>query len=69
MQEGFEYHLKTVLPNFIANHEFHLRANGSNGHYLGDKVNSMITPSDCVLKKSGKEKENDSGLNTKRAQC
>ncbi|KAG0291252.1 hypothetical protein BGZ97_005950, partial [Linnemannia gamsii] len=38
MQEGFEYHLKTVLPNFIANHEFHLRANGSNGHYLGDKL-------------------------------
>ncbi|KAK3834662.1 MAG: hypothetical protein JOS17DRAFT_737375 [Linnemannia elongata] len=37
-QQGLDYHLKEVIPNFIGNHEFHLRANGSNGHYLGDKL-------------------------------
>ncbi|KAG9066577.1 Glutathione S-transferase S1 [Linnemannia hyalina] len=33
-----EHYLKVVIPNFIGDHEFHLRANGSNGHYLGDKL-------------------------------
>ncbi|KAF9014528.1 Glutathione S-transferase S1 [Haplosporangium bisporale] len=27
-----------TLPQFIADHEFHLRENGSNGHYVGDKI-------------------------------
>ncbi|KAG0012629.1 hypothetical protein BGZ80_011615 [Entomortierella chlamydospora] len=30
--------MKETLPGFIADHEFHLKANGSNGHYVGDKV-------------------------------
>ncbi|KAF9142223.1 hypothetical protein BGX30_003154 [Mortierella sp. GBA39] len=37
-QHRLEYHLKELIPNFIGNHEFHLRANGSNGYYLGDKL-------------------------------
>ncbi|KAF9148800.1 Glutathione S-transferase S1, partial [Linnemannia schmuckeri] len=37
-KEGLEFHLKEAIPNFITNHEFHLKANGSNGHYLGDKL-------------------------------
>lgn len=41
-QQGLDYHLKEVIPNFIGNHEFHLRANGSNGHYLGDKVSTDV---------------------------
>lgn len=36
--------MKEAIPNFIGNHEFHLRANGSNGHYLGDKVSTDL---DC----------------------
>lgn len=57
-QEGFDYHLKTILPNFIANHEFHLRANGSNGHYLGDKVSSISGLSVLsVLSVSAEKKE------------
>lgn len=36
--EALELFLKTTLPDFIVNHEFHLRGNGSNGHYVGDRV-------------------------------
>lgn len=36
--EALELFLKKTLPDFIANHEFHLRGNGSNGHYVGDRV-------------------------------
>ncbi|KAG0036925.1 Glutathione S-transferase S1 [Podila clonocystis] len=30
--------LKWTLPTFIHNHEFHLRKNGENGHYVGNKL-------------------------------
>ncbi|KAK3834663.1 MAG: hypothetical protein JOS17DRAFT_737379 [Linnemannia elongata] len=36
--EALELFLKTTLPDFIVNHEFHLRGNGSNGHYVGDRL-------------------------------
>ncbi|KAF9088155.1 hypothetical protein BGX23_007598 [Mortierella sp. AD031] len=35
-----EKFMKTSLPTFIADHEFHLRSNGSNGHYIGNKGNT-----------------------------
>ncbi|KAF9962915.1 hypothetical protein BGZ65_007223 [Modicella reniformis] len=37
-KEGLENFVKTTLPNFIADHEFHLIANGSNGYYVGIKL-------------------------------
>ncbi|KAF9899571.1 Glutathione S-transferase S1 [Linnemannia zychae] len=37
-REALELFLKTTLPAFIENHEFHLRANGSNGHYVGERL-------------------------------
>jgi hypothetical protein len=36
--EALELFLGKTLPDFIMNHEFHLRGNGSNGHYVGDRV-------------------------------
>ncbi|KAF9088153.1 hypothetical protein BGX23_007596 [Mortierella sp. AD031] len=30
--------MKTTLPDFIATHEFHLKANGYNGHYVGNRL-------------------------------
>jgi len=35
---ALERFMKNSLPTFIAEHEFHLRTNGSNGHYMGNKV-------------------------------
>jgi len=35
---ALENFIGKTLPQFIADHEFHLRENGSNGHYVGDKV-------------------------------
>lgn len=35
---ALERFMKSTLPKFIADHEFHLRDNGSNGHYIGNKV-------------------------------
>ncbi|KAG0063179.1 Glutathione S-transferase S1 [Podila epicladia] len=32
------YFLNCTLPTFIHNHEFHLRKNGENGHYVGNKL-------------------------------
>ncbi|KAG0370152.1 Glutathione S-transferase S1 [Mortierella sp. AD032] len=37
-QEALELFLESTLPDFIENHEFHLKANGSNGHYVGDRL-------------------------------
>ncbi|KAG0226134.1 Glutathione S-transferase S1 [Mortierella sp. GBA43] len=37
-KESLDKFLNSSLPNFIADHEFHLKANGSNGHYVGDKL-------------------------------
>ncbi|KAF9933086.1 Glutathione S-transferase S1 [Linnemannia zychae] len=37
-QQGLETFLAVTVPGFIANHEFHLRVNGSNGYYFGDKL-------------------------------
>ncbi|KAF9899570.1 hypothetical protein EC991_008607 [Linnemannia zychae] len=37
-KERLEMIMKVALPTFVENHEFHLRANGSNGHYLGDQL-------------------------------
>lgn len=36
--EALAKFLNTTLPNFIADHEFHLKENGSNGHYVGNRV-------------------------------
>ncbi|KAF9307550.1 Glutathione S-transferase S1 [Linnemannia elongata] len=36
--EALELFLEKTLPDFIASHEFHLRGNGSNGHYVGDRL-------------------------------
>ncbi|CAO3573107.1 unnamed protein product [Mortierella alpina] len=38
MMERF---LTEALPPFVANHERHLKASGSNGHYVGNKVCRM----------------------------
>ncbi|KAF8937348.1 hypothetical protein EDD21DRAFT_423606 [Dissophora ornata] len=35
---ALESFMEKSLPNFIADHEFHLKANGSNGHYVGNKL-------------------------------
>ncbi|KAF9207489.1 Glutathione S-transferase S1 [Haplosporangium sp. Z 27] len=35
---ALERFMNSSLPEFIANHEFHLKANGSNGHYIGNKL-------------------------------
>ncbi|KAI7832655.1 hypothetical protein BC939DRAFT_433993 [Gamsiella multidivaricata] len=35
---ALETFMTKTLPTFIADHEFHLKANGSNGHYVGDKL-------------------------------
>ncbi|ORZ28813.1 hypothetical protein BCR41DRAFT_344113 [Lobosporangium transversale] len=35
---AMEKFLSTTLPSFISDHEFHLRENGSNGHYVGNKL-------------------------------
>ncbi|KAF9933087.1 Glutathione S-transferase S1 [Linnemannia zychae] len=37
-REALELFLSSTLPDFIANHEFHLNANGSNGHYVGNRL-------------------------------
>ena len=37
-KEGLANFMNKTLPKFISDHEFHLKANGSNGHYIGDKV-------------------------------
>ncbi|KAF9360494.1 hypothetical protein BGX34_007746 [Mortierella sp. NVP85] len=37
-KEGLANFMNKTLPNFISDHEFHLKANGSNGHYIGDKL-------------------------------
>ncbi|KAG0062727.1 Glutathione S-transferase S1 [Linnemannia elongata] len=37
-KRGLEIFLKHFLPEFIADHEMHLRANGSNGFYVGDRL-------------------------------
>ncbi|KAG0271056.1 Glutathione S-transferase S1 [Linnemannia exigua] len=37
-REGLNWFMNVALPTFLENHEFHLRANGSNGYYLGDKL-------------------------------
>ncbi|KAI1318319.1 Glutathione S-transferase S1 [Mortierella claussenii] len=37
-KEAWEKFKKETLPAFIADHEFHLKANGSNGHYIGTKL-------------------------------
>ncbi|KAG0341947.1 hypothetical protein BG000_007497 [Podila horticola] len=34
---AIENFISKTLPQFITDHEFHLRENGSNGHYVGDK--------------------------------
>ncbi|KAF9207490.1 Glutathione S-transferase S1 [Haplosporangium sp. Z 27] len=34
---AMEKFIKETVPAFIADHEFHLKANGSNGHYIGNK--------------------------------
>ncbi|KAF9995409.1 Glutathione S-transferase S1 [Entomortierella chlamydospora] len=34
---ALERFMNVTLPEFIANHQFHLKANGSNGHYVGNK--------------------------------
>jgi glutathione S-transferase len=41
-QEALELFLEVTLPGFIENHEFHLKANGSNGHYVGERVNASL---------------------------
>lgn len=41
---ALEKFLTKTLPAFIEDHEFHLRANGSNGHYVGDKVMCILNP-------------------------
>ncbi|KAF9426641.1 hypothetical protein BGZ94_006233 [Podila epigama] len=35
---GLEKFLTQTLPAFIEDHAFHLKNNGSNGHYVGDKL-------------------------------
>ncbi|KAF9297982.1 Glutathione S-transferase S1 [Mortierella antarctica] len=35
---ALEKFLTKTLPSFIEDHEFHLKANGANGHYVGDKL-------------------------------
>ena len=34
---------KANLPGWIRSHEAHLKANGSNGHYVGDQVHSAFS--------------------------
>ncbi|KAF9285628.1 Glutathione S-transferase S1 [Mortierella antarctica] len=35
---ALENFISKTLPQFITDHEYHLRENGSNGHYVGDKI-------------------------------
>ncbi|KAG0203493.1 hypothetical protein BGX28_004246 [Mortierella sp. GBA30] len=35
---ALESFLKNTLPNFIADHEYRLQENGSNGHFVGNKI-------------------------------
>ncbi|KAG0344606.1 hypothetical protein BG004_004328 [Podila humilis] len=35
---ALDYFVSQTLPRFIADHEFQLAENGSNGHYVGDKI-------------------------------
>ncbi|KAF9426642.1 hypothetical protein BGZ94_006234 [Podila epigama] len=35
---GLEKFLTKTLPAFIEDHEFHLKNNGSNGHYIGNRL-------------------------------
>ncbi|KAF9361804.1 hypothetical protein BGX26_011799 [Mortierella sp. AD094] len=35
---ALERFMSGTLPEFIADHQFHLKANGSNGHYVGNKL-------------------------------
>ncbi|KAF9933089.1 Glutathione S-transferase S1 [Linnemannia zychae] len=37
-KEAMERFLTRTLPTFIATHEFHLKTNGSNGYYMGNRL-------------------------------
>lgn len=37
-KQNIETFIDIFLPKFIYDHEFHLRNNGNNGHYVGSKV-------------------------------
>ncbi|KAF9933090.1 Glutathione S-transferase S1 [Linnemannia zychae] len=37
-KRGLEIFLQHFLPEFISDHEMHLRANGSNGYYVGNRL-------------------------------
>jgi len=39
-KESLERWLTRSIPRFIEDHEFHLKANGNNGHYVGNKVSN-----------------------------
>ena len=39
-KEALDRWLTKCIPRFIEDHEFHLKANGNNGHYVGNKVSN-----------------------------
>lgn len=48
-KRGTEIFLQHFLPEFIKDHEMHLKANGSNGHYIGDRVCLLYISIDCMF--------------------
>jgi hypothetical protein len=41
--------LDNVLRKFLQDHEHHLKENGSNGHYVGDKVDTFLLNLPLIL--------------------
>ncbi|KAF9428712.1 Glutathione S-transferase S1 [Podila epigama] len=37
-QQGLDNFMSQALAKFVSDHEFHLRNNGNNGHYVGNKM-------------------------------
>lgn len=41
-EKGRDNYLNGALTKFCEDHEYHLKKNGSNGHYVGDKVSLFL---------------------------
>ncbi|KAF9428711.1 hypothetical protein BGZ94_001362 [Podila epigama] len=48
-QEGLDNFMNITIARFIHDHEYHLRNNGSNGHYVGNKVCYATLPFDDLI--------------------
>lgn len=49
-KQALESFLTQKLPRFIEDHEFHLKANGNNGHYVGNRVKLHLFCGDAWIR-------------------